>query len=206
MHISSTDQVKTKESRHVINHSHVINDSSDTSFKKTFCLMNIRPQDLLSHEPTLWFRRHQLFWFRRTTVRSVSNTRIFIDLHLSRLMHLHDARRLSHVRGVSVWTCPRGAILKSPAISRKEYSLFSHQVPTIQTPLYCHLWRRDVQQGLLEKIPLFWRALIQKRPENTRGLLIGAHSSKRHGNADRPVQVWRKKQKERQIQTKYRKV
>ena len=28
--------------------------------------MNIRPQDLLSHEPTLWFRRHQLFWFRRT--------------------------------------------------------------------------------------------------------------------------------------------
>ena len=39
---------------------------SDTSFKKTFCLMNIRPQDLLSHEPTLWFRRHQLFWFRRT--------------------------------------------------------------------------------------------------------------------------------------------
>ena len=39
---------------------------SDTSFKKTFCLMNIRPQDLLSHEPTLWFRRQQLFWFRRT--------------------------------------------------------------------------------------------------------------------------------------------
>jgi hypothetical protein len=26
---------------------------SDISFKKTFCLMNIRPQDLLSHEPTL---------------------------------------------------------------------------------------------------------------------------------------------------------
>jgi len=23
--------------------------------------MNIRPQDLVSHEPTLWFRRHQLF-------------------------------------------------------------------------------------------------------------------------------------------------
>ena len=39
---------------------------SDTSFKNTFCLMNIRPQDLLSHEPTLWFMRHQLFWFRRT--------------------------------------------------------------------------------------------------------------------------------------------
>ena len=39
---------------------------SDISFKKTFCLMNIRPQDLLSHEPTVWFRRHQLFWFRRT--------------------------------------------------------------------------------------------------------------------------------------------
>jgi len=39
---------------------------SDISFKKTFCLMNIRPQDLLSHEPTLWFRRHQLFWFGRT--------------------------------------------------------------------------------------------------------------------------------------------
>jgi hypothetical protein len=31
---------------------------SDISFKKTFCLMNIRPQDFLSHEPTLWFRRH----------------------------------------------------------------------------------------------------------------------------------------------------
>jgi len=28
--------------------------------------MNIRPQDLLSHKPTLWFRRHQLFWFRCT--------------------------------------------------------------------------------------------------------------------------------------------
>jgi len=36
-------------------------------------------------------------------VRSVSNnTRILIDLHLPRLTHLHDARRLSHVRGVSV--------------------------------------------------------------------------------------------------------
>ena len=35
-----------------------------------------------------------------------------MDLHLPRLTHLHDARRLSHVRGVSVWTCPRGAILK----------------------------------------------------------------------------------------------
>ena len=31
---------------------------SEISFKKTFCLMNIRPQDFLSHEPTLWFRRH----------------------------------------------------------------------------------------------------------------------------------------------------
>jgi len=31
---------------------------SDISFKKTFCLMNIRPQDFLSHEPTLWFGRH----------------------------------------------------------------------------------------------------------------------------------------------------
>jgi len=31
---------------------------SDISFKKTFCLMNIRPQDFLSHDPTLWFRRH----------------------------------------------------------------------------------------------------------------------------------------------------
>jgi len=31
---------------------------SDTSFKKTFCLMNIRPQDLLSHEQTLWSRLH----------------------------------------------------------------------------------------------------------------------------------------------------
>jgi len=31
---------------------------SDISFKKTFCLMNIHPQDFLSHEPTLWFRRH----------------------------------------------------------------------------------------------------------------------------------------------------
>ena len=56
-------------------------------------------------------------------VRSVSNTHIFIDLHLPRLRHLHDARRLSHVRGVSVRTCPHAAILKSPAISRNEYSL-----------------------------------------------------------------------------------
>jgi len=31
---------------------------SDITFKKTFCLMNIRPQDFLSHEPTVWFRRH----------------------------------------------------------------------------------------------------------------------------------------------------
>jgi len=30
---------------------------SDISFKKTFCLMDTRPQDFLSHEPTLWFRR-----------------------------------------------------------------------------------------------------------------------------------------------------
>jgi hypothetical protein len=30
-------------------------------FKKTFCLMNVWPQDLLSHDPTLCFRRHQLF-------------------------------------------------------------------------------------------------------------------------------------------------
>jgi len=52
-------------------------------------------------------------------VRWVSNTRIFIDLHLPRLTHLHDARRLSHVRGVSVWILSRGAILKSPAINRK---------------------------------------------------------------------------------------
>ena len=34
---------------------------SNISFKKTFCLMNIRPEDLFSHEQTLWFRRHQLF-------------------------------------------------------------------------------------------------------------------------------------------------
>jgi len=27
------------------------------------------------------------------------------------------------MRGVSVWTCPHGAILKSPAISRKEFSV-----------------------------------------------------------------------------------
>ena len=33
---------------------------SDISFKKSFCLMDIRPQDLLSREPTLCFRRHQL--------------------------------------------------------------------------------------------------------------------------------------------------
>jgi len=36
-------------------------ESSDISFKKTFCFINIRPQNLLSDEPTLWFRRHQLF-------------------------------------------------------------------------------------------------------------------------------------------------
>jgi len=46
-------------------------------------------------------------------VRSIYNERIFIDLHLPRLTHLYDARRLSHVRCVSVWTSPRGAILKS---------------------------------------------------------------------------------------------
>jgi len=26
--------------------------------QEDLCLMNIRPQDFLSHEPTLWFRRH----------------------------------------------------------------------------------------------------------------------------------------------------
>jgi len=31
-------------------HYEVATISSDTSFKKTFCLMNIRPQDQLSHE------------------------------------------------------------------------------------------------------------------------------------------------------------
>ena len=46
-------------------------------------------------------------------VRSVSDTRIFIDLHLPRLTHLHDARRLSCVRCVSVWMRLRGSILKS---------------------------------------------------------------------------------------------
>jgi len=48
-----------------------------------------------------------------TQVRSASDTRIFIDLHLPRPTHLHDAQRLSCVRCVSVWTRPRGAILKS---------------------------------------------------------------------------------------------
>ena len=33
---------------------------SDISFKKTFCLMNIRPQDLLSHESTLLVYAHYL--------------------------------------------------------------------------------------------------------------------------------------------------
>jgi len=56
-------------------------------------------------------------------VRSVSNTRILIDLHLSRVTHLHDAWGLSHVCGVGVCTGPRGGILKSPVISRKEFSL-----------------------------------------------------------------------------------
>jgi len=45
-------------------------------------------------------------------VRSVSDTRIFIDLHLPRLTHLHDAWRLSHVCCVSVRTRPSRAILK----------------------------------------------------------------------------------------------
>jgi len=40
--------------------------STDILFKKTVCLMNICPQDLLSHEQTLLFSYHQLFWFRRT--------------------------------------------------------------------------------------------------------------------------------------------
>ena len=37
---------------------------SDNSFKKTLCLMNIYPQDLLSHEPILWFR----LWFINRTI------------------------------------------------------------------------------------------------------------------------------------------
>ena len=35
-------------------------DISDISFKKTFCLINIRPQDLLSHEPALLVEAHHL--------------------------------------------------------------------------------------------------------------------------------------------------
>jgi len=46
-------------------------------------------------------------------VHSVCDTHIFIDLHLPRLTHLHDAMRLSHVRCVSVWMRPRSFILKS---------------------------------------------------------------------------------------------
>jgi len=30
--------------------------SSDHLFRKTLCLVNNRPHDLLSHQPTLWFR------------------------------------------------------------------------------------------------------------------------------------------------------
>jgi len=44
----------------------IVDGESDISSKKTLCLVIFRPQDLLSHEPTLWFRRYQLFWFGRT--------------------------------------------------------------------------------------------------------------------------------------------
>ena len=37
------------------------------SFKKTFCLMNFRPEDLLSHEPTRWLYRH---WCGVTAISS----------------------------------------------------------------------------------------------------------------------------------------
>jgi len=50
-------------------------------------------------------------------VRSVSKPRIFIDLYLPRLTHLHDTLLLS------LQACSLGAILKSPEITRKEFSL-----------------------------------------------------------------------------------
>jgi len=111
-------------------------------------------------------------------VRSVSNTRIFIDLHLSRQTHLHDARRLSHVRGVSVWKCPRGAILKSPAISRKELLAFSNQ-KVVGKPRTCY--GVATISRLLKIIGLFCKRVLQNRrysakeTHNLRSLLIVAN-------------------------------
>ena len=51
--------------------------------------------------------KYELWDSHEISICSISNTRIFIDLHLPRLTHLHDARHLSHVRCVSVWRCNR---------------------------------------------------------------------------------------------------
>ena len=108
-------------------------------------------------------------------VRSVSNTRIFIDLHLPRLTHLHDARRLTHVRGVSVWTCPRGAILKSSAISREEFSL----------SFLC--WQR-IPQIYVRAIPSYQRrpSYPRKREGNVR-FPTNLHGVRRSA---RPTSTW----------------
>jgi len=46
------------------NEASVILERSEASFKKNLCLINIRPQDLLSHKPSLWFS----LWFINCTI------------------------------------------------------------------------------------------------------------------------------------------
>jgi len=75
-----------------------------------------------------------------SSTHTFSNTRIFIDVHLPRLTHLHDARHFSHVCCISVWTCPNRAHSRKLTISRKGFSLVAVCCNTLNhaaTPRRC---------------------------------------------------------------------
>ena len=93
---------------------------SDNSFKKTFCLTNQLfglgttnsfglgapsfqghklPQSISVVKITVAALKLQVAGVAILSVQFLIHV---IDVHLPRLTHLHDARRLSHVRGVSV--------------------------------------------------------------------------------------------------------
>ena len=70
---------------------------SDNSFKKTLCLMNIRLQDLLlSHEPTPWLRRHQLFApsFQDYKLPQTLWKVLLVKVHLVTVYKMWDSREV----------------------------------------------------------------------------------------------------------------
>ena len=113
-------------------------------------------------------------------VRSIFNTRICIDLHLPRLTHLHDARRLSHALHQCLNTSSRSHSEKL-TIFRKGFSLTP---PTHQVGAKClFAVVLDNQDGALSQhddlvdfcnnilnrihITIFWSVSIIRLPTNS---------------------------------------